>query len=78
MSPQEIFEYKMRWCPGFEVRVHSDLEWKTKDWCRKYLKQHEWKMLSYTNVYEHSFYFELEENANKFQEEFKKWIINVK
>ena len=33
MTPQEIFEYKQRWRPGYVVDVHSDLDIQCKDWC---------------------------------------------
>ena len=32
MTPQEIFDYKMRWKPGFTVTLHSDLDVKGKSW----------------------------------------------
>jgi hypothetical protein len=73
MTPQEIFEYKMRWRPGVSVDVHSDLYVQCKDWCRKNLNRWEWSMDTYTYVYTHTFYFELEESANAFKEKFADW-----
>ena len=66
MTPQEQHEYKMRWMPGYPVRLHSDLDWKGKDWCRKNLERHQWSMSIWTDVYEHTFHFENEEHATEF------------
>jgi len=70
MTPQEIFEYKQRWLPGYAVRLHSDLDWKGKDWCRRRIPREAWSMTTWTNVYEHTFYFESEIHANEFA---KQW-----
>lgn len=67
MTPQEIAEYKMRWMPGFSVRLHSDLDWKGKDWCRKHFERHQWRMTAWTNIYEHTFHFEEEQAARQFE-----------
>lgn len=75
MTPQEQFEYKNKWKPNaFVVDVHSDLHIQCKDWCRKNLNRWEWSMDTYTYVYSHTFYFELEESANAFEEKFKDWV----
>jgi len=66
MTPQEIAEYKANWKPGFIVKLHSDLDWKGKDWCRKNLERHQWSMSSYTDIYEHTFHFENEEDYIEF------------
>jgi hypothetical protein len=77
MTPQEVFEYKMKWKPiGFAVRLHSDLDWKGKDWCRKNLERHQWSMDTYTDVYEHTFFFEKEEHAKLFETQFNKKFVN--
>ena len=69
MSPQEISDYKMKWKPnGFAIPFHSDLDWKAKDWCRKHLQRHQWSMDTYTDVYEHTMFFELKEHADEFNE----------
>jgi len=75
LTPQEISEYKMRWMRdgGYAVRLHSDLDWKGKDWCRKKLERHQWSMNSWTNVYEHTFYFELEDSAKEFAEQWPEY-----
>lgn len=58
MTPQEIFEYKQRWKPGYTVRIHSDITDKAKTWCRRQLERWEWSMTEWTDVYEHTFHFE--------------------
>jgi hypothetical protein len=70
MTPQEIDEYKRSWKPGFTVRLHSDLDNLGKAWCRKHLQRHQWSFTSFTDVYEHTFHFELEEDALLFTKEF--------
>lgn len=77
MTPQEVFEYKLKWKPnGHTVRLHSDLDWKGKDWCRKNLERHQWSMDTYTDVYEHTFFFEKEEHAKQFENQFDKKFVN--
>jgi hypothetical protein len=67
MTPQEISDYKLRWRNNsFSVRLHSDLDWKGKGWCRKNLQRHQWSFDSWTDVYEHTFNFEREEDAVSF------------
>ena len=68
MTPQEIFDYKLKWKPGTQIPVHSDYESRCKDWCKEHLKQWQWSQERYTDIYEHTFQFELEEFANLFLE----------
>jgi hypothetical protein len=72
MTPQEIFEYKLKWhkTSSSIVKVHSDLEYEAKRWCRLNLKQHQWDFSKYTNVYEDTFYFE----TSEFQDLFEKGL----
>jgi uncharacterized protein YjlB len=70
MTPQEQFDYKQKWKPGYTVRLHSDLADRGKDWCRRHVERHEWSMSEWTDVYEHTFHFEVEEVANMFHAEF--------
>ena len=58
MTPIEIFEYKLRWKPGYVVRLHSDVVDKGKTWCRRQLERHQWSMSQWTGPYEHTFHFE--------------------
>jgi hypothetical protein len=74
MTPQEIFEYKNAWKPGYQVDVHSDLDVQCKSWCRGNLNRWEWSMDTYTDVYSHSFYFEEEQAAAEFKRKFERWV----
>jgi len=66
-TPQEISDYKQFWRPNaYTVRLHSDLDVRGKDWCRRNLERWEWSMDKYTNVYEHTFCFQYEEDAQEF------------
>jgi|TARA_R110002153_G_C13004815_1_gene465555 hypothetical protein len=75
MTPLEIADYKMRWMRDnpHSVRLHSDLTDKGKTWCRRHLERHQWKMNTWTNVYEHTFYFESKEQANLFEQQWPKF-----
>lgn len=76
MTPQEIFEYKNRWLSagGHPVKIHSDLDWQGKDWCRKHLDRHQWSFSVYTAIYEHTFLFENKIHAQQFEQEFIDWV----
>ena len=67
MTPLEIHEYKLRWKPGYTVRLHSDLVNEGKTWCRRNCERHQWSMSTYTDVYEHTFHFEKEVQIYIFQ-----------
>jgi hypothetical protein len=73
MTPIEIFEYKLKWHKTSSniVKMHSDLEFESKRWCRQNLKQHQWDFSKYTNVYEDTFYFETEEMKRQFEKGFE-------
>jgi hypothetical protein len=72
MTPQEIHEYKNRWMSNssFSVAVNEDHDFDGKQWCKSNLKQHQWHFLKYTDMYEHTFCFEAEEDMNKFKQHF--------
>ena len=70
MTPQEINDYKLKWLPGYTVRLHSDLDWKGKDWCRKQLERQAWSFTAWTYNYEHTFHFENQSTAQTFIEQF--------
>lgn len=72
MTPQERFEYKLKWMRigSNSVEIHSDLEFDAKQWCKKNIEQHQWNFIKYTDVYEDTFMFESEEIAMKFEKEF--------
>lgn len=76
-TPQEISDYKQAWMSkgdNHPVRLHSDLDVAGKDWCRRNLERWEWKMETYTDVYEHTFYFEHEEAAVEFAKQWPEYI----
>lgn len=75
MTPQEISDYKQQWLKDcFHVRLHSDLVDQGKTWCRRTLERHQWSMSKWTDVYEHTFYFEYQVDANAFKDHFKEWV----
>lgn len=67
MTPVEIHEYKIKWKPGYIVKIHSDLADSGKTWCRRRLQRHQWSMTEWTDVYEHTFHFEDKEVAQNFE-----------
>ena len=79
MTPQEINDHKMRWRQdAFPVRLHSDLDWQGKDWCRKHLERWQWSMTSWTDVYEHTFLFEHQFDAEAFRDNFGQYANQSK
>jgi len=76
MKPQEIADYKMNWMrtENNPVRLHSDLDTQGKTWCRLNLQRQQWAMHTWTNVYEHTFYFELAEHAELFATQWPDFI----
>jgi hypothetical protein len=74
MTPQEQADYKNNWKPGFTVRLHSDLNVQGKTWCKRNLERHQWSFTTYTDVYEHTFHFELEEHALEFAKQWPEYI----
>lgn len=77
MTPQEIFDYKLRWKPGYEIALHSDLDIQGKSWCRRNLEPHKWSFTAWTAVYEHSFFFEDTATAQQFEMEFGRYARSV-
>lgn len=78
MTPIEIAEYKQRWMSinGHPVSIHSDLRNQGKEWCKAQLMKQQWVHKQYTNVYEDTFFFEYEKDAEFFRFKFKDWVIN--
>jgi hypothetical protein len=74
MTPQEQSDHKNRWKPGFIVRLHSDLDVQGKTWCKRNVERHQWSFTTYTDVYEHTFHFELEEQALTFAQQFPNYV----
>ena len=77
MTPQDIAEYKQRWMStgnNNPVRLHSDLDTQGKTWCRRNLERHQWKMNTWTDVYEHTFFFESEQHAELFKQQWPEFV----
>lgn len=76
MTPQEITDHKIRWMQGdtYVVAVHSDLDSQCTQWLKENVAKHQWNMYNYTDVYQHTYFFELKEDADKFAEHFKEWV----
>lgn len=76
MTPQQIFEYKLKWKKGthYCVYIHSDLRSVAVGWCKK-LDKWEWSHIQYTCVYEDCFLFENKLVAQQFEEEFIRWVV---
>jgi hypothetical protein len=73
MTPQEIFEYKNSWKPGYRVQVDIDSDVWGKDYCRKHLGRHEWTFDQYTRPDDsHTFAFEKKEVALQFFQAYNK------
>tara|TARA_E500000178_G_C16806840_1_gene655099 strand:+ start:540 stop:770 length:231 start_codon:yes stop_codon:yes gene_type:complete len=73
MTPIEIFEYKLKWKPGYTVRLHSDLRSQGKDYCKVQMFKHQWDFSLYTDNYEDTFHFEYKQDADAFRNKFKKY-----
>jgi hypothetical protein len=68
MTPQDIVDYKTRWLKNAHVAtVNEDLDIEGKTWCRKNVERHKWSFSKYTDVYEHTFYFEDDQTARDFE-----------
>lgn len=73
MTPQEMFEYKLRWKPGYSVQVDIDSHIWGKDYCRKLLGRHEWTFDKFTRPDDsHTFSFESKDFAQQFLEAYNK------
>ena len=69
MTPQEIFDYKTHWlknCANI-VKIHEDFEFDAKQWCKANLTKNQWDFTKYTDVYEHTIYFETADMRNNFE-----------
>ena len=75
MTPIEIFEYKQRWMSsGYNhpVTYHSDYRGRAVNWCKAQLHKSKWNQKIFTDVYEDTVFFELEQDAFKFSNHMKK------
>lgn len=73
ITPIEIGDYKTKWLKNAHVvTVNEDLDVEGKSWCRKNTERHKWSFSKYTDIYEHTFYFEDADTAQAFEE----WLKN--
>lgn len=73
MTPVEIFEYKLKWLPGIQVTLHSDIRQRGLDWCRAWMNPIHWKHSQWTGPYEDTFHFQKMSQAKGFMEKFPEW-----
>ena len=72
MTPQEIFEYKRSWLPGYAVQVDVDNDVWGKYFCMSLCERKEWSFKAFTQQNDsHTFYFKDITNAEKFIEEYR-------
>ena len=74
MTPQETFDHKQRWKPGFTGRLHSDIVDQGKTFCKRQCERHEWSCTTWTANYEHTFHFEHKHHADEFSKQWPKFI----
>ena len=65
-TPLEIFEYKSKHCI-FGVTIEETADTAAKDWCKENLERHQWSFVRYTDVYQHTIFFEQESQAADFE-----------
>jgi len=73
MTPQEITEYKQKWMSSgksISVPFHSDKKLEATQFCRENFEQKDCWLRKYTDVYEHTMFFEKEDLAEKFRNKF--------
>lgn len=68
MTPQQIFDYRNSWLPGYDVVIHSDIGSQASDWCKANLRKEQWQLIKWVDVYAHSMRFETKEVADQFRE----------
>lgn len=68
LTPQQIADYKQKWMSNhpFAVELHSDYRSLANDWCKGLLLKQQYVLKKYTNVYEDTWFFETEQDANDF------------
>ena len=66
MTPQEIFEHKLKWKNKNIVKIHEAWLAEGKDWCKKNLDLHEGAVERNREPYYCHFSFEHKQDANNF------------
>lgn len=67
MTPQEITDHKAKWRPGFAIEYHTDLKHEAKAWVKANVAQHQYHHHTYTDVYYHTYEFEMPSDAHDFK-----------
>lgn len=68
MTPQDQWTYKFGWIPkAYQVSFHSDLLHRALRWLRANVPTHQWHLHEWTNVYEHTVWFELYDDKQQFE-----------
>lgn len=77
-TPQQIADYKQQWMSKqpFAVELHSDYRSAGKDWCKTFLMKHQYVLKQYTDVYQDTWFFENQADADDFAKSFKKLLPN--
>jgi len=78
MTPVEIFEYKLKWLPGYQVAIHSDLRHQAIAWCKQWMNPIHWKHTKWTDVYEDTFHFQKLSQAKGLAEKFPEYAKLIK
>jgi hypothetical protein len=73
LTPQEIFEYKLRWRPGTACHLHSDLFFEGREWCKEHLPKKAWHFETWTDNYQHTFFFEYAVHAEELAAEYPEY-----
>ena len=75
-SPQAVSDHKRKWLMAsyFASHVHSDYRSRVKDWCKANCFKWRYDIKTFTNVYEDTVRFELEEDFTGFNEWYKELI----
>ena len=69
MTPQEQYDYKRAWLQldNHAVPIHSDNLWKAKLWVRENIDRTQYSFRPYTDIYEHTYYFEISTDVEEFK-----------
>ena len=79
MTPQQIVDHKQKWMSKqpHAVELHSDYRSIGKDWCKGFLMQHQYVLKQYTDVYEDTWFFENQTDADDFTSCIKRFTTTM-
>ena len=68
LTPQQITDHKQKWMSrqACVVELHSDYRSLGKSWCKEFLMKHQYVLRKNTNVYEDTWFFENQDDADNF------------